>query len=206
MCSDCQIALVPELSSQAGGDDPGAPGDESFTLAWAGGEPWRHAEVLELLKRENIPATTLRGRDFFVLPSTHQPFEIYVPSSYAKRAEAILDAEESEGLDTAGSAHQGNAEFHVEDDIQDSQQNNSPGPDWHPDDATAEIWSGEDWYVAEMIAMSLRENQIECRTDPEAETDPGDAPPTAVKIYVLPDDEARAKEIVREITDAAPPE
>jgi hypothetical protein len=56
-----------------------------------------------------------------------------------------------------------------------------------------------------MIMASLRENQIPVRSsrgDAESES----TTHSAERLYVLPEDEARAKEIVREIVDAVPPQ
>src|SRR5438445_10867627 len=81
-----------------------------------------------------------------------------------------------------------------------------------PQDATVEIWSGQDADVAAMIASSLRENHISYRPDPdmpdpdiaEPQSAPDEMRPT--RILVFPDDAKRAKAIVREIVDAIPPE
>jgi hypothetical protein len=78
-----------------------------------------------------------------------------------------------------------------------------------------------------MIASSLRENHIPCRPDPDL-SDPNLAEPPdiagsdfaeplipgkdasdetrATRLFVFPEDEKSAKEIVREIVNAAPPE
>jgi hypothetical protein len=68
---------------------------------------------------------------------------------------------------------------------------------WHPEDADREIWNGGTQEQAVMIEASLRENNIHARVD-----DLDDGPRN---IFVMREDEARAKEIVREIEEAAPP-
>jgi len=68
---------------------------------------------------------------------------------------------------------------------------------WYPEDASLEIWSGNLPELGEMIVASLRENQIHGRLD---------GTEGKCSLFVLPDDESRAREIVREIIDAAPPE
>jgi hypothetical protein len=58
-----------------------------------------------------------------------------------------------------------------------------------------------------MIVSSLRENQILCRTEPviaEPKNAPDEVCPTT--LLVFPQDQRRAKEIVREIVEAVPPE
>lgn len=68
---------------------------------------------------------------------------------------------------------------------------------WYPEDATVEVWSDDQPELGEMIAASLQENQIHSR--------PSDSTPNCA-LFVLPGDEARAREIVREIVEGAPPE
>jgi hypothetical protein len=68
---------------------------------------------------------------------------------------------------------------------------------WYPEDAAVEVWSGDQPELGEMIAASLQENQIHSRRD---------SLNGRCALFVLPDDGARAREIVREIIDAVPPE
>ncbi len=49
-----------------------------------------------------------------------------------------------------------------------------------------------------MIEMSLKENRINYRVEEQGEE--------LKKIFVLPEDETRAREIVREIVDGVPPQ
>jgi hypothetical protein len=84
---------------------------------------------------------------------------------------------------------------YLEDD-EDSRSDWNP-TQWYAEDATVEIWSGDQTELGEMIAASLQENQIHSRSSNSAEN---------CALFVLPGDEARAREIVREIVDAAPPE
>ena len=68
--------------------------------------------------------------------------------------------------------------------------------DWYPEDATAEVWQGEPRAAREMIEMSMQENDIRMRW----ELQDGKA-----QLSVLPEDEERAKEIVREILKGQTP-
>lgn len=69
--------------------------------------------------------------------------------------------------------------------------------DWEPDDATIEVWSSAESYLGEFIAQALQENQIHSRFDQRK---------GQYAIFVMPDDEKRAREIVREIVEGVPPE
>ena len=68
---------------------------------------------------------------------------------------------------------------------------------WSPEDATQLAWSGEPAEWQDMIEMSLRENDVGMRWEMR------DGKPN---LFVLPEDEARAKEIVREVIEGTPME
>jgi hypothetical protein len=68
--------------------------------------------------------------------------------------------------------------------------------DFYPEDATSEVWSGEDAQVAEFIKAALNANGIGCVI-----LDASDKQ----RAMVLRADESRAKEIVREIVEDTPP-
>jgi len=81
----------------------------------------------------------------------------------------------------------------------DSSENRQPRWDpanWNPQEATLRVWSSEQSYPGEMIAMALRENRIHARFES------GEGKST---IFVLPPDEMQAREIVREIVEGAAP-
>jgi hypothetical protein len=118
--------------------------------------------------------------------------------------EESLDASESDLLELP--AEEGPAE---EEQAEDEERGYSD--DFDPQGASVQVWSGQNAGLAAMIASSLRENQIPCRRDPDPDTSdedsqtvPGQTPATT--ILVLPEDEKRAREIIHEIVDAAPPE
>jgi hypothetical protein len=69
------------------------------------------------------------------------------------------------------------------------------GENRHPEDATVEVWEGEPAELREMMEMSLRENSIWTRR----ETQDGKS-----RLFVLPEDAERSKEIVREILEGDP--
>ena len=68
---------------------------------------------------------------------------------------------------------------------------------WSPEDATIEIYSKPASDTSSIIELSLRENLIHYRTD-RGETG-------TRKYFVLPGDEARTREIVRQIEKGEPP-
>ena len=69
--------------------------------------------------------------------------------------------------------------------------------DWDSKEATSEAWTGEEEAMAEYLASALRENGI-------PSTIP-DEPGHRVRLCVRTEDQARAREIIRQITDGATP-
>jgi hypothetical protein len=69
--------------------------------------------------------------------------------------------------------------------------------DWNPEEATLRVWSSAEAYPGEIIEMALRENQIHARFEKAEGKN---------TVFVQPGDGARAREIVREIVEGAPPE
>lgn len=83
----------------------------------------------------------------------------------------------------------------------DEQSGNNPTDrdptNWNSDEAIVQVWSSEQSYLGQMIEMALRENQIHTRFDKANGRN---------TVYVVREDETRAREIVREIVEGAPPE
>jgi hypothetical protein len=69
------------------------------------------------------------------------------------------------------------------------------GP-WYTEDATVEVWTETPNFTSDLIEMSLKEHQIRARIEI-----PEDG---LKKVFVLPEDEAAAREIIREIVEDAP--
>jgi hypothetical protein len=68
---------------------------------------------------------------------------------------------------------------------------------WHPGGATAEVWSQGASDTSSIIELSLTENLVHYRSDL--------AKNGIRKFFVLPEDEPRAREILREIEKGEPP-
>jgi len=68
-----------------------------------------------------------------------------------------------------------------------------------PEAAVAEVWSGEGSELADFLTSTLRENGIPTRREDSR------AAPGRIQIFVTPEKVARAREIVREVTEGAPP-
>jgi len=83
-------------------------------------------------------------------------------------------------------------------------EENIPGPespgdsaDWFPEDATALVWSGDDAYIASAILGALNENDLHVRREMQD---------GVTSLFVLPAEQTRAREIIREIVESSAPE
>lgn len=212
VCSDCQVALVPDSPRGASANPSAAdvPEGSSFALLWSGSDARIHAEIREALEQQKIPARTLGSDDHLFNLTTRPAYEVYVPADLINSAqeaiEQIVAREESEqpsDLDLLEiPAEEGLPD---QSDYEEEEERRELNLD--PQDATVEVWSGQDSDMAAMITSSLRENHIIFRADsdvPEFESAPDEMSPT--RVFVFPEDEKPAKAIVREIIDAIPPE
>jgi hypothetical protein len=215
-CSDCQVALVPDPPPESF-DRPSKDGP-SFAPVWAGEDPGKHAEICEALDLQEIPTRTLRREDHLFNPTAHSAYEVYVPVNLMTAAREAIhqavpeedDAEEPSDSDILeipaedGPANDDNDDH--EDD--DSEGGRAELSTFYPEDATAEIWSGDDTDFAAMIGSSLRENDIPYRSDEADIPNPEDPSEeiSATRLFVLPQDRDRAHAIVQQILNAIPPE
>jgi hypothetical protein len=171
-----------------------------------------HSEICAALDDEGIPYKTVRREDHLFNIAQRNAFQIGVPFSLFGKAEVVIKEVLGDDTDVFPGFEQpepGSSEAAPEMpeepslDSQGAQNAERPSADWdpedwYPEDATLEVWSGDDSELATMIEASLRENQIHSRTEELAGG--------ARKLFVLPKDEARAREIVREVVEASPPE
>jgi hypothetical protein len=135
-----------------------------------------------------------------------QEFEIAVPATQYERAKEILGIQIELGEENLPSEEEIRAvmELPAEDGVpgHEGVQGNWDLTNWCPEDATVEVWSGResngDSDKGWIIELALNENHILSHANvPEDGTR---------QVFVRPLDEARAREIVREIVEGAPPE
>jgi hypothetical protein len=206
ICSDCQVGLVPDPPAAASGE----PGSErsSFVAVWVGDDPLKHGEICEALDGRKIPGRTLHREDRSFNLATQPAFEVFVPADLADAARKAIKEIDRADEDAAPLSE---SETPEEEDRSEADNEDGGTLDLDPNDATVEVWSGKDAHTAAMIVSSLRENQILCRAEPVVAA-PKNAPKKApdevgpTTLFVFPQDQRRAKEIIREIVDAVPPE
>ncbi len=215
-CADCDVELVNELPQYALADqpppDPGDPNEDPFCSFWKGEDARVHAELCEVLEEAGIPHKTVFRRDHLFYLSNNPGYQVGVPFSLFEKAEKAVqeafgteDAEEREYLNTPRlleSLRERNQR--LPSTMTPDPEENIPGPpsageesDWYPEDATVSVWSTDAGEPSDFLVAALHENGVNCRVDQEG---------TRAKLYVLPDDAARAREIVREVVEGEPPE
>ena len=223
-------AIVPHLAAA-----PGDPEEDPFCSFWTGDDPRIHAELIELLEKEGIPQKTVRRADHLFHISSYPAFQIGIPFSMFERAEAAVKEaygsdeaiEPASGLLSVDSEHVPGTRFRpgafgpwadrVEGGSQRFTLPSITEPRADPDEldnlrvrgagrnsrerdeeeASTEIWSGDEPGFADFITASLETNEIPCQRDSRAGKH---------VLYVHTEDEARAREIVREVVEGAPPE
>ena len=183
----------------------------SFVTVWAGDDPLKHGEICEALDRRKIPARTLHREDRSFNLATQPAFEVYVPADFTDSARKAIKEIDIAEEDAERVSESGIPETPAEEGSSSEDEERGGTLDLDPEGATVEVWSGKDAHTAAMIVSSLRENQILCRSEPVI-AGPKNAPKKApdevalTTLFVFPQDQRRAKEIVREIVDAVPPE
>ena len=195
------------------GASPVESDEDPFCSFWKGDDPRTHAELCSVLDDADIPHKTVRRQDHLFNLSNYPAFQIGVPFSMYERAEAAVkeafDLEDSdpraaETLSPPSLLPETRRSFRkLPSTLTPPSEENIPGPptegnlaDAPPQEATAEIWSGDDSGLRDMLIASLRENQIGVRQENIG---------GKISLFVAAEDEQRAREIVREIVEGAPP-
>lgn len=198
-CSDCDVSLVENLDGANT-----APADQEreldAVLIWSGTDPQTFTAVraaLDWARIFHFAQTRVPG----ALPGLKgQFYSVLVHRDDRNAADAVLqtlgrraDSDNSAAEDDFEAQPEESDELEGSDDL-------GPAPDdvaedFHEDDATAEIWSGDDRGMAETVSMCLGENGIGCVVEKSG----GNR-----LVLVTPESEARAREIVREIVEGTP--
>jgi hypothetical protein len=220
-CADCDVDLVWESSPDALASyetpEPGDPSQDPFCSFWKGDDPRIHAELCSVLDESGIPHNTIFRRDHLFNLNNYAAFEVGVPFSLYQKAElAIKDAfgtdegEEDDdvlnvpALTPAGDFGSVRTIQKLPAQLTPPQNENNPGPtnagddaEWYEEDANVRVWADATEDLGDFLVAALHENGIRCRLQTT-----GAGP----SLYVLPSDEMRAREIVREVVEGKPPE
>jgi hypothetical protein len=215
-CADCDVDLVWELPKTAlewrPAESVGDPNEDPFCSFWKGEDPRVHAELCTVLDEAGIPHHTVFRRDHLFNLRNFAAYEVGVPFSMFERAEnAVKEAYGTQDLVDIGAQ-----ELHGR--LQDGSKwtprlpetltpvpdQDIPGPpdtgdatDWYPEDATVKVWSTESGEPSDFLVAALHENGMHCRVDRNGQR---------AALYVLPENEKPAREIVKEVVEGRPPE
>ena len=192
-CSDCDVELVSALP-QTEETSSGALPSGSIQILWEGEDLALYENLLDGLEAAGIryfdqplgiyPGVR-RTDPFPVQPMARFGYQVTVLSSDLRRARQILGKLlEEEPKDV---------ELQAVDEMREGTRERIARAD---EELTCEIWSETDKRLVEFLEAGLQENGIASRTERQAER---------VAVYVSPEDESAAREIVREILEAAPP-
>ena len=215
-CTDCDVDLVDELPLARTGAFESKPGDaeDPFCAFWQGDDPRLHAELSTVLDEAGIPHTTVRREDHLFNLKNFPVFRIGVPFSLFEQAEtAVKEAYEMEvsGAEAAESLNppalipdRSRVVPKLPETLTPSKEENIPGPpetggdaSWEFADGGIEVWSGEDTALGDMLVVSLRENKIRVRRE---------ASHGRQSLLAPWEEEAKAREIVKELVEGLPPE
>ena len=214
-CADCDVELVNEPPQYALADqppaDPGDPNEDPFCSFWKGQDARVHAELCEVLEQAGIPHKTIFRSDHLFNFSNFPAYEIGVPFSLFEKAEKVVqetygtdDVQDVGAQELAGQVVRASGRVAILPEMVNLSPEDIPGPpataegaNWFPEDATTSVWSTDANEPSDFLVAALHENGINCRVDQQG---------IRANLYVLPDDAARAREIVREVVEGEPPE
>jgi hypothetical protein len=198
-CSDCDVNLVESLDASSGAlqDDPEVP-----SVLWTGTDSEADGAICRALDAAGINYRKL-DRNVGLLPGLSEwVYAILVHERDRSAAQAVLDGvrrdyEIGKPMESSGD---GDLPSQEASDPQDEDESlepepDEPGEDFYPEDATAEVWAGEEAEMAEYVRLCLRENRIGSVMDESN---------GKTRVRVLPASEARAREIVRGIVEGTP--
>ncbi|HLJ41460.1 MAG TPA: hypothetical protein VKT50_08215 [Candidatus Acidoferrales bacterium] len=228
-CNDCDVDLVDALPSEEDVDHKlRTPADEmdSPTLLWKGASGGTFSAITAALDTAKIPYNREDLDARLVFSSEFSELEIWVPATSLTDAQNVLDEVLSATANAPLRAEPPDAtnEIPAEDDEGADDIRHETLKELYPEDATAEVWSRHaannvtnnatssatgnaainDALMADILKSCLAEIGVACYVQ-RPDADSGDAQPIYA-VRVLPEDEARAKEIVRQVIDAAPPQ
>lgn len=194
-CSDCEVALVPSLPTEEGVEASHLQKGRLEPL-WEGDDLALHASLLEALDAAKIPyfnkplsvyPGVRRADPFPVKPLALFGYKVAVLSSHFPAAKEILE----KLLD-----QEPKDELELPDQPDRSVAQPQPGAA-HDEEPTQEVWRGEDRAFARFLQDALRENDMSLLADSSGDE---------TVISVRPSEASRAREILRELQEASPPQ
>jgi hypothetical protein len=199
-CADCGVALVDSLDSTAHREEEARDPEDAVSV-WGGTDPSACTNVRMALVEAGIAVVDQERTGNVFFPSLQSRKQIYVSSADVERAKKVLGALGigviPEDLTEEERAALALPESDLPDEDEATELNPDSPEDWDEDDPVAEVWSGDDEDLADTLTACLREIGIGSKKVSEA---------GHWRLLVREQHEARAKEVVREVVEASPPE
>jgi hypothetical protein len=194
-CADCDVDLVERLEKVDRESDK-VPPDENLMEVWAGEDQVEAIINCKQLKEAGIPYKVIQNNRQF-LKGVDRNFKIGVPQSYIVQADEVIKEAQMGFSDSPEDQHV--LELPDQAGLTPSEEGNHEQfpREWRKEDATIEVSVENIQHYIGMIELALRENHIRVRAET---SDDGSR-----KIFVLPEDESRAREIAHEVEDGIPP-
>jgi hypothetical protein len=196
-CSDCDVPLVDALEAPTATP----PGDGGIVSIWYGDDPRAFAQVKEALDKAGIRFMGPVPTGYFIFPSMRPKMEVAVSVADRERAEKVMLELESLGEDPDELTPEQRESLAIPDsdsvDHAEAASTETDAPEnWDDQEPVHEVWKGDEEDFANTLIACFRENGIASRKLTEGKR---------WRLVVRPENEARAKEIVREVVEASPP-
>lgn len=196
-CSDCGVPLVDALPPPRADISK----DARIVPVWRGTDRADYENLAEALEEAGIPHTKANSTSLFSSRPNEATLEIWVAEAdWEKAKEVALDWDNSlpEHLTPEQAAELTLPESDAAGDDGDHAGAPEDLPEyWHEDGAIAEVWSGDSEEFADTLMTCLREIGVPSHKH-------GD--PTRWSLVVPQAHESRAREVIREVVEASPPE
>ncbi len=192
-CNDCDVDLVEKLPAEgAGGEAEGVASEGELELLWHGTQGNIFTEITLALDDAGIRYNREKLDARLTFGSGSAPLNIWVPAEQMDAARKVLE-------DTLTLISQPVATADVAESSDEGEWADAPAivEDPHPEDATAEVWTGGEEGMAEFLKSCLVANGIGCCIFEQKEG------PFALR--VLPEHQERAAAIVRQVVEGSAP-
>lgn len=194
-CADCGVPLVDALEPES----PAISADARLVTVWRGTDRAEYEKVTDALENADIPYTKANSTSLFGSRPNESFLEIWVAEADREKAEEAAlsfdDTMPAEELTPEQAAALSLPESDGPDEDEEPQEDLAG--EIFEDDPVSDVWTGDDESVADNLTMCLREIGIASRKITES---------GRWRVAVRPEAETRAREIVREVVEASPPQ
>ncbi len=206
-CSDCDVPLVnAQPETDLGTPDSRSKDEDALVLLWRGGNPVEYTALVAGLRDAGIPFEESFPRDFENTISSRSAdrlyygipnFDLRVQSRDLFAGLRVLRSVQKQQLQKSEPEVVGPGLVPAASAVEIVER--CAAEKWDRAAATIEVWSGDDETKAQFLMDTFRENCVPCRS---VGADEASCP---IRIFVRPEDETRACEILREIAEGTPP-